>query len=158
PVYAWRYRQQARVNAKIIEAIAHGSPEFRTILDLVQRNPAQTWTPQPIQDRPTPTAVDFKGFEFLRDAFIVDMRDWRPKTNDVAHFYRRLRVRKLAGNDHLVIKIIRPFERVDFHCGSEKLKPTVSRVLPRPGQRDTTWELAFDLSSVPKGRPEDIEI
>src|SRR5262249_55500631 len=66
PVYAWRYRQQARVNAKIIEAIAHGSPEFRTILDLVQRNPAQTWTPQPIQDRPAPTAVDFKGFEFLR--------------------------------------------------------------------------------------------
>jgi hypothetical protein len=34
----------------------------------------------------------------------------------------------------------------------------IRRVLPRPGERDTTWELAFDLSSVPKGRTEDIEI
>ena len=61
-------------------------------------------------------------------------------------------------DDHLVIKIIRPFDRVDFHCGPETLKPAIRRVLPRPGERDTTWELAFDLSSVPKGRTEDIEI
>jgi hypothetical protein len=88
----------------------------------------------------------------------VRRRDWQAKTNDVAHFYRRIRVRKLAEDDHLVIKIIRPFDRVDFHCGPEMLKPTIRRVLPRPGKPDTTWELAFDLSSVPKGQTEDIEI
>jgi predicted acylesterase/phospholipase RssA len=158
PVYVWRYRQQAHVNAMIVDAIAHGSPEFRKILDLVQRDPAPGWTPQAIEDRREPTAVDYKGFECLRDALITDMRDWRPKTNDVAHFYRMLRVRKLAEDDRLVIKFIRPFERIDFHCGPEKLKPTIRRVLPRPGERDTTWEVAFDLSSVPKGRTEDIEI
>lgn len=158
PVYVWRYRQQARVNAMFIDAIAHGSPDFRKILDLAQRDPAPAWTPQPIEDRREPTTVDYKGFEFLRDAWIVDMRDWRPKTNDVAHFYRRIRVRKLAEDDDLIIKIIRPFDRVDFYCGPEQLKPTIRRVLPRPGERDTTWELAFDLSSVPKGRTEDIEI
>jgi predicted acylesterase/phospholipase RssA len=158
PVYVWRYRQQASINAMIVDAIAHGSPEFRKILDLVQRNPAPAWTPQPIQERTEPTAVNYKGFEFLSLAFIVDMRDWRAKTNDVAHFYQRVRVRKLAEDDQLVIKIIRPFDRVDFHCGPENLKPTVRRILPRPGERDTTWELAFDLSSVPKGRSEDIEI
>jgi hypothetical protein len=124
----------------------------------MQRDPAPTWTPQAIEDRPDPTAVNYKSIEFLRDAWIVDMRDWRARTNDVAHFYRRLRVRKLAEDDHLVIKIIRPFDRVDFHCGPERLKPAIRRVLPRPGERETTWELALDLSSVPKGRAEDIEI
>jgi hypothetical protein len=73
-------------------------------------------------------------------------------------FLPRLSVRKLAEDDRLVIKIIRTFDRVDFHCGPEKLKPTIRRVLPRPGERDTTWELAFDLSSVAKGRTDDIEI
>jgi predicted acylesterase/phospholipase RssA len=158
PFYVWRYRQQARVNAMFVDAIAHGSPEFRKILDLAQRDPAQTWTPQAIEDRREPTAVNYKGFEFLRDAWIVDMRDWRARTNDVAHFYRILRVQKLAEDDHLVLKISRPFDRVDFHCGQETLKPTIRRIRPGPGERDTTWELEFDLSSIPKGRPEDIEI
>src|SRR5262245_63530677 len=67
-------------------------------------------------------------------------------------------VHTLAKHDHLVINFILPFDRVDFHCGPETLKPTIRRVLPRPGERETTWELAFDLSSVPKGRTEDIEI
>jgi hypothetical protein len=142
----------------VVGAIANSSPEFRKILDLVQRNPAAAWTPQPIEDRPEPTAVNYKGFEFLSDAFIVDMRDWRAKTNDVAHFYRRTRVRKLAQDDQLIIKIIRPFDRIDFHCGPEELKPVVRRVLPRPGGRDTTWELVFDLSSIPKDRVVDLEI
>lgn len=158
PVFIYRYRQQASVNAMIIDAIAHGSPDFRKILDLVQSEPAPAWTPQPIEDRREPTAVNYEGFDVLRDVWIVDMRDWQAKTNDVAHFYRRLRVRKLADVDHLVVKIIRPFDRVDFHCGPETLKPTIGRISPRPGERDTTWELAFDLSSVPKGRTEDIEI
>jgi predicted acylesterase/phospholipase RssA len=158
PVYLWRYRQQAKINAMLVDAIAHGSPEFQKMLDLVQSNPAAAWTPQPIEDRPEPTAVNYKGFEFLSDAFIVDMRDWRAKTNDVAHFYRRVHVRKLAEDDQLVIKLILLFDRMDFHCGPEELKPAVRRVLPRRGQRETTWELAFDLSSVPKDRVEDIEI
>jgi predicted acylesterase/phospholipase RssA len=158
PVYVYQYRRQAGVNAMIVDAITHGSPEFRKILDLVQRKPAPTWTPQPIEDRRASAPVDYKGFEFLQDTSVIDMRDWQPKANDVAHFYRRLRVQKVAEEDHLVIKMIRPFDRVDFHCGPEKLKPIVRRVLPRPGERDTTWELAFDLSSVRKGRTEDIEI
>src|SRR5262249_28016761 len=111
PVYLWRYRQQAKINAMVVAAIAHGSPEFRKILDLVQHNPAAAWTPQPIEDRPEPTAVNYKGFEFLSDTFIVDIRDWRAKTNDVAHFYRRTRIRKLAEDNQLVIKLIRPFDR-----------------------------------------------
>jgi hypothetical protein len=141
----------------VVDAIAHGSPEFRKILELIQNNPNPTWTAQPIADRPEPSAVNYAGFQFLSDAWIVDMRDWR-KTNDVAHFNRMIRVRKLAENDHLVLQIVRPFDRMDFHCGPEALKPTIRRVSPRRGERDTTWELAFDFSSVAKGHTEDIEI
>jgi hypothetical protein len=159
PVRLWHYRQQARINAMIVDAIAHGSPEFRKILELVQSDSAPAWAPQTYEDRREPTAaVDTKGFEFVRDTHIVDVRDWRPKTHDIAHYYRRLRVRKLAQDDHLVLQLVRPFDHVDFHCGPETLKPHIRRVLPRPGARDTTWELSFDLSAVPKGRTEDIEI
>jgi hypothetical protein len=157
PVYLWRYHKRATINAIVVNAIAHGSPEFRKILDLIQNNPAPTWTAQPIEDRREAAAVNYAGFQFLSDAWIVDMRDWR-KTNDIAHFYRMIRVRKLAEDDHLVLKFVRPFDRIDFHCGPEALKPTIRRVLSRPGERDTTWELAFDFSSVDKGRTEAIEI
>jgi predicted acylesterase/phospholipase RssA len=158
PVFVWRDRQQASVNAMIVDAIAHGSPDFRKILELMQRDTAPAWTPQTFEDRREPTVVDYKGFEFVRDTHIVDLRDLRPKTNDVAHYYRSVRVRKVAKDDRLVLQLIRPFDRVDFHCGPEKLKPLIRRVLPRHGERDTTWELTFDLSAVPRGGTEDIEV
>src|SRR5262249_14225220 len=101
----WRYRQQARVNAMMVNAIAHGSPEFRKILELVQQNPTPAWTPQPIEDRREPTAAHFEGFELVHDTWILDMRDWRPKTNDIAHFYARIRglvqVARSQGNTFL---------------------------------------------------------
>jgi hypothetical protein len=62
PVYLWQYRQQARINAMVVDAIAHGSPDFRKILDLVQHRPAPTWTPQAVEDRREPTPVDYKGY------------------------------------------------------------------------------------------------
>ena len=38
PVQGYRYRRQANTNAMIVDAITHGSPDFRKIFEIVERN------------------------------------------------------------------------------------------------------------------------
>ncbi len=160
PVEAYRYRRQANTNATIVKAITNGSPDFRKILELVQRSTTPAWTPLPVVEVSQASAkLDYSGFDFLSDTAIVDLRDWRSATQDVAHYYRRVHVRKRASEDHMVIQYPRlPFDRIDFHAGPEKLLPVVRRVPPEAGEGKTTWELEFDLSGVRPGGTTDIEI
>ncbi len=160
PVQLYRERHQANTNAMIVDAITHGSPDFRKVLELVQRTPTSAWTPLPVlEDSQTPSKHDYRGFGFLSDTSIVDLRDWRSKTRDVARYYRRVRIRKLAAEDRFVLQYPNlPFDQIDFHAGPEKLKPVVRRSRSGAGAGNTTWELEFDLSSVRTGSPTDIEI
>ena len=160
PVQMYLFRRQANTNAMIVEAITHGSPDFRKILELVQHSTTPAWTPLPVKEvsKASPK-LDYSGFDFISDTSIVDLRDWRSKTRDEAHYYRRVRIRKRASEDHIVLQYPRlPFDRIDFHAGPEKLKPVVRRVPPEAGEGRTTWELEFDLSSVRAGGATDIEI
>jgi len=161
PVAAYRYRRQANANAAIVDAIAHGSPDFRKILEIVQRSDARSWSPLPALDvsQASPDA-DYRGFDFLSDTSIVDLRGWRSsKSRDVAHYYRTVRVRKRADDALMVLQYPRlPFDRIDFQAGPEKLKPVVRRVPSESGEGKTTWELAFDMSDVRAGSSVDIEI
>ncbi len=160
PVQMYRYRRQANTNAMIVDAITHGSPDFRKILEIVQRGTTPAWTPLPVQEvsQASPKG-DYSGLEFVSDTSIVDLRDWRSKTQDVAHYYRRVRIQKRADKDRMILQYPRlPFDRIDFHAGPEKLKPVVRRVPPEAGKGMTTWELEFDLSGVRIGSATDIEI
>ena len=160
PVYVYRYRRQAKANATIVEAITTGSPDFRKILEIVQHSTTPAWTPLPVQEvsQASPKG-DYRGFEFISDTAIVDLRDWRSKSRDVAHYYRRVHIKKRANDDHMVLQYPRlPFDRIDFQAGPEKLKPVVRRVPPEAGEGKTTWELEFDLSGVRPGATTDIEI
>jgi predicted acylesterase/phospholipase RssA len=160
PVQAYRYSRQANTNAKIVYAITHGSPDFQKIFEIVQGSTAPAWTPLPVQEVSDPSPkLDYGGFGFVSDTAIVDLRDWRSGTQDVAHYYRRVHVKKRASEDHMVLQYSRlPFDRIDFHAGPEKLKPVVRRVPAQAGEGKTTWELEFDLSGVRAGSTTDIEI
>ena len=160
PVYLYRYRRQANTNAMIVEAITSGSPDFRKILEIVQLSTTPAWTPLPVQEvsKASPKA-DYRGFDFISDTAIVDLRDWRSKSRDVAHYYRRVRIRKRANEDRIVLQYPRlPFDQIDFHAEPEKLRPVVRRAPAEAGEGKTTWELEFDLSGVRTGSPTDIEI
>ena len=160
PIYLYRYQRQANANATIVRAITTGSPDFRKILDIVQHSTAPAWTPMPVQEvSQALPKLDYSGFDFISDTAIVDLRDWRSKTQDVAHYYRRVHIRKKASEDHMVLQYPRlPFDRIDFHAGPEKLRPVVRRVPPETPEGKTTWELEFDLSGVRSGGTTDIEI
>ena len=159
PVQIYRYRRQANTNAMIVDAITHGSPDFLKMFEIVQGT-TPAWTPLPVQDvSQASPKLDYRGFEFVSDTSIVDLRNWRSKTRDVAHYYRRVRIRKRANEDRMVLQYPRlPFDRIDFHAEPENLRPVVRRVPPEAGEGKTTWELEFDLSGVRPGRATDIEI
>ena len=126
----------------------------------MQRSTTPTWTPLPVQkvSQASPK-LDYSGFDFVSDTAIVDLRDWRSGTQDMAHYYRRVHIRKRASEDRMVLQYPRlPFDQIDFHAGPEKLKPVVRRVPPEAGDTKTTWELEFDLSGVRPGGTIDIEI
>jgi len=160
PVQIYRYRRQANTNAMIVEAITHGSPDFRKILEIVQRSTTPAWTPLPaLEVSQASPKLDYRGFEFVSDTSIVDLRDWRSKTRDVAHYYRRVRIRKGANEHRMVLQYPRlPFDQIDFYAGPEKLRPVLRRVPAEAGDGKTTWELEFDLSGVRAGSATDIEI
>jgi predicted acylesterase/phospholipase RssA len=160
PVAAYRYRRQAAANAVIVEAITHGSPDFRKILEIVQGDGPRPGDPLPVEEASgSAPEADYGGFEFLSDTSIVDLRDWRSKSRDVARYYRRVRVRKLNDEALLVLQYPRlPFDRIDFQAGPEKLSPVVRRRAAEAAGGGTTWELAFDLSRVRSGSLVDIEI
>ncbi|WP_165246383.1 patatin-like phospholipase family protein [Paludisphaera soli] len=159
PVAAYRYRRQAVADAAIVEAIAHGSPDFRKILEVVQRADQRARTPMPVLEASRAADVDYKGFDFLSDTSIVDLRDWRSGSRDAARYYRRVRVRRRAGEDRLVLQYPGiPFDRIDFQAGPEKLKPVARRIPPEVGGGKTTWELEFDMSGVRPETPVDVEI
>ena len=119
PVQMYRFRRQANTNAMIVNAITHGSPDFRKILDIVQHSTTPAWTPLPVQkvSQASPKQ-DYRGFDFVSDTAIVDLRDWRSQSRDVAHYYRRVRIRKRANEDRVVIQYPRlPSTRLTFTPG-----------------------------------------
>ena len=160
PVQMYRYRRQAITNAKIVDAITHGSPDFLKIFEIVNRSTTPTWTPLPVQKvAQASPKLDYSGIDFVSDTAIVDLRDWRSGTQDVAHYYRRVHIRKRANDDRMVLQYPRlPFDRIDFHVGPEKLKPVVRRAPAEAGEGKTTWELELDLSGVRPGATTDIDI
>jgi predicted acylesterase/phospholipase RssA len=158
PIQSWRFYWQARKDATVVEAITQSDPDFRKVLELVHQGRVRDFAPQEVKDQAEPTSIASQGYEFVSDTHIVDLRNWRPDKRDTAYYFRRLRVRKTGKDDRLVIQYVQPFNRVDFRCGPEKLKPAVHRVPARPGQRNVTWEVEFDFSDVQPGRVTEVTI
>lgn len=158
PVVLWRFYQQARFNAHVIDAIAHGDPTFRKVLDLVQRDPAADWSPQEVKSVDQLAQVDYADLEFISDTLIIDLRHWNPESRDRAHVVRRIRVRKMSPKAPLVIQYRDRHPNMEWRCGPSRFQPIVRKSVAKNGEGETNWEIAFNLSEVPPGRVVEVEL
>ncbi len=168
PLEGYRLYDKAQTNAMVVQAIANGDPEFKSILELFETDPVVDWvaaTTEYVDSVPTPS---YEGYEVLSDTRIVDLRRWSADQPDV-YSLRRIRVRKepgFAGDgvlrfDHFVPLL----ESYSFRLAPEAFSPMV-RIVERDieaptdtfGDEANHWQTAFDLSALPVGQAVDLTI
>jgi len=149
PAYLWDFYRQARINALVVHAIAHGEPDYRKILDLVKNESMPKSTPLPIESLPEASEVDYTGFELMSDTIVVDLRNQQAHKDSTGYYYRRIRLRRLADVTAFILQQDTPFDQVDFHNVSETTKLKVSKVVWNSKSGMTKWEVEFDLTRVP---------
>ncbi|WP_165251418.1 patatin-like phospholipase family protein [Paludisphaera soli] len=144
--------------------VAEGSPDEARLLSLVRDGPVASLdglTPVPA-DRFAPT--DYRGFEFLSDSHIVDLRRWErsaapwPAASEPQVYqHRRYLVRRTEvenAGDHLRFHLTSRSPDLVVNFLNKNLSPVLRRTEPEPTEGDGVtyrWELDLDFSGVPHG-------
>ncbi len=169
PLQVYKLYQKAQIQATVINAIANGDPDFRQILDLLDRDPTSNWATIAIGEKSEPTELDYSGLEILTYSRMIDLRQWNP---DEASPDRQGRV---LLRDRMTFKLVDtessrrlvtfrnavPIEDVEYRQPKGPLQAVVSRVKKNPDVfdgRGTSYEIEYDLARIPFGEPVTVEI
>ncbi|WP_337173664.1 patatin-like phospholipase family protein [Paludisphaera sp.] len=146
--------------------VAEGNPDEARLLNLVRGGPVSSL------EGLKPAAVDrfeppdFRGFEFLTDSHIVDLRLWRRDNLSLGrgsapqvYQHRRYLVRRTGeegADDHLRFQFDSRSPDLTVACSNRSLAPTLKQIPPEGEARDYRWELDLDFSGVPIGEPVEV--
>ena len=169
PLQVYKLYEKAQIQATVIDAIANGDPDFRQILDLLDKDPTSDWATIEIGEKSEPTELDYSGLEILTHSRMLDLRKWNP---DEASPDRQGRVLlrdrvtfKLVDSEssrrRVTFRNVLPIEDVEFRQPKGRLQAVVSRV-KKPLEvfdgRGTSYEIEYDLARIPFGEPVTVEI
>lgn len=168
PLQVYKLYQKSQMQATVIEAIASGDPDFRQVLDLLDKDPTTEWTPIQVAEKAEPTALDYEGLEILTHSRMLDLRKWKPEAaspDGQGRVLLRDRLTlKLIGseaNRKVTFRTVLPIENAEFRQPQGELPAKVSKVKSPSDVLDgkgTSYEFEYDLSRVPFGQPVTIEI
>ena len=118
PLQVYKLYEKAQIQATVIDAIASGDPDFRQILDLLDKDPTSDWATIEIGEKSEPTELDYSGLEILTHSRMLDLRKWNP---DEASPDRQGRV---LLRDRVTLKLSRfkvePASRYISECSSDR--------------------------------------
>ena len=169
PLQVYQLYKKSQMQATVINAIASGDPDFRQVLDLLDKDPTSDWATIEIGEKAEPTELDYSGLEILTHSRMLDLRKWNP---DEASPDRQGRVLlrdrvtfKLvdpaSSRRRVTFRNVLPIEDVEFRQPKGRLQAVVSRV-KKPLEvfdgRGTTYEIEYDLTQIPFGEPVTVEI
>ena len=166
PYLVYRTYSSSSRARQALGLIAESNRDEAKLLELVQGGPVGTveGLPHRAVDRLEPP--DYRGFEFLSDSHIVDLRRWDPTPSywtrsggSQIYQYRRFEVRRVATRDaadHLRLQFSSRSPEHDLRCESKRLRPVLKRAQVAPAAGDDggpsyRWELDLDFSHVPVG-------
>lgn len=157
--------QQSRRVGRLIDYISHSSPDFEMMSQLV-RGPIRPFKGEAAEDVPKLEPPNYKSFDILQDARILDLRSWDPtgegRSNSSAVYgYRRLKVLRVGSDDKAVLRVIPIASNPDtqFRFPLQQYRPKLRRaVVKDPGAGDKTaqFEVSVDLSKAPSGQMVDV--
>jgi predicted acylesterase/phospholipase RssA len=166
PYFAYdSYRHSKRV-ARLIEYISQSSPDLDVMSKLV-RGPIRPFKGVPAEEVRQLDPPDYKGFNVLQDARIIDLRSWNPigdgnyKSTSLVYGYRRLKVQKTANDGNHVFRVIPVASSPDsqFRFPPQQFLPKLRRMVvenPKSSEKTTQFEVSVDLSKVPMDQVVDI--
>ncbi len=168
PWQVYKLYEKAQVQATVIDAIASGDPDFRQILDLLDKDPTVGWATIEVGKKAEPTELDYSGVEILTHSRMLDLRKWNPDEASDRQGRVLLRDRvtlKLvdleSSRRRVTFRNVLPLEDVEFRQPKGRIQALVSRV-QKPLEvfdgRGTGYEIEYDLARIPFGEPVTVEI
>jgi predicted acylesterase/phospholipase RssA len=166
PMQVYQLYRTAQMQATVINAIASGDPDFRQVLDLLDKDPTSDWATIAIGEKAEPTELDYSGLEILTHSRMLDLRNWNPDAATPDHQGRVLLRDRVtfklvdlkSSRQHVTFRNIIPLEDVEFRQPKERLQAVVSRVRKVLDGRGTAYEIEYDLAAIPFGEPVTVEI
>ena len=169
PWRVYKLYEKSQMQATVIDAIASGDPDFRQVLDLLDKDPTADWTTIAIGEKAEPTELDYSGLEILTHSRMLDLRKWSPDeaTPDLqGRVLLRDRVTlKLvdlkSSRRSVTFRNVLPLEDVEFRQPKGRLQAVVSKVKQKVDVfdgRGLAYEIEYDLAAIPFGEPVTVEI
>ena len=78
PLQVYQLYRRAQMQSTVIDAIASGDPDFRQVLDLLDKDPTSDWAAIAVGEKAEPTELDYSGMEILTHSRMLDLRNWNP--------------------------------------------------------------------------------
>lgn len=157
------YRHSRRV-ARLIEYTSDSGPDIEVMSRLI-RVPMKPFDGVPAEDVSRLDPLDYKGFNVLQDARIIDLRSWNPTGDDnsksLVYGYRRLKVQKISneGADHFRVISVAASPDSQFRFPPQPFIPKLRKMMvedPKSGDKTTQFEVSVDLSKAPVGQVVDV--
>ena len=166
PYFIYRSYQHSRRVGQLIEYISTSSPDFEMMSQLVG-GPMRTFNGVRAEDVPQLEPADYKGFNILQDARIVDLRSWNPNregkndSSSVVYGYRRLKVQRIGkdANDEFRVASIVSDPDAHFRFPPQKYPPKLRRKVvenPNAAEKTAQFDISVDLSKAPSGQVVDV--
>jgi len=156
------FYQRSRQTNRLIESLSQGSRDFEMINRLFE-GPIKPFVGEAPKEVPHLEAPDFKGFDVLQDARVIDLRKWKAagpgetNTNSVVYGYRRLKVAKQRDNaDKNVFRVglLVTSPKAEVRFPHQQLQPTLHKM--NVDEKICRWEASIDFHKVPAGEIVDI--
>jgi predicted acylesterase/phospholipase RssA len=163
PYVVVRSYQRSHAISEIIDSLAQGSRDL-TIMTQLMDGPMKPWVGEVAEEVPGLGDPDFKGFEILQDARIIDMRDWNPTgtgkydQESLVYGYRRVKFRKRPDHTgrsnvfrmdalatHPKTQIRFPPQSLELTLRKSSMESTID------GEKMVRWEVSADVSRVLPG-------
>jgi len=169
PLQVYKLYEKSQAQATVLNAIASGDPDFRQILDLLDKDPTADWVPIEVGEKPEPTELDYSGLEVLTHSRTLDLRNWNPDEESPEHQGRvllrdRLTFKTTGGGPRdrrVTFRTILPIEDAEYRQPKARVQAVVRRV-ERPLEvfdgQGTSYEIEYDLAQIPIGEPVTVEI
>jgi predicted acylesterase/phospholipase RssA len=164
------YYQQSHRTNQIVRSIVQGSPEFDVINRLLGHGPDKPFTGEVAEEVRTLDEPDFKGFEILQDARILDLRTWKRSKSGMSdsssriYGYRRLRVLKQAentGSNLLRMRILPTSPHTAVRHPAQEYEPKLRmsyRDSSGRDQKECDWETSYALHRLANGDFADLSV
>ncbi len=169
PLQVYKLYEKSKVQATVIDSIAKGDPDFRQVLDLLDKDPTADWATITIGDRAEPTELDYSGLEILTHSRMLDLRKWNADESSPDQQGRVLLRDRVtfklvdaeSSRRRVTFRNVLPIEDVEFRQPKGRLQAVVSEVkqpVERFDGRGTSYEIEYDLARLPFGEPVTVEI